>query len=303
MTVRAVVVGSLVMDIAFSVPRRPEAGELVVADEFGAFRGGKGYNQAVALARLGADVTMIGAVGTDAYGTSFLEALADEGVDAGRVVQMRGTSTGVAVPMITPDGRAAFVQYPGANRYLAPAHCADIPDCEVLMIQGEISDVTSAYAARVVGGRGDLVLLRPTALQPAEGALLASTGVIVGNEAELITALGRHEEGEELAAALAVDGRGVVLTLDARGAAWAADGRSGLVSAPKVEAVDITASGASFDAALAIALAEGASYEDAVAFACAAGAHTATIRGAEPSLPTRAQIEKLLAGGPPPARH
>lgn len=295
MTVQALVVGSLVMDLAFRVHRRPEAGELVVASEFAAFRGGKGYNQAVALARLGAQVTMIGAVGIDEYGDSFLRALHDEGVDAGRVVQMRGTPTGVAVPLITGDGKAAFVQYPGANRYLAPAHCAEMPDCDVLMLQGEVSAVTSQYAGRVIGRRGDLVLLRPSAVEPVEAGLLGCAGVVVGNEAELVTTLGRHAEGEELARALTTDERGAILTLDADGAAWSTgDGASGTVPAPRVEAIDTTASGASFDAGLAIALAEGRSYPDAVAFACAAGAQAATIRGAEPSLPTRAQVDALV---------
>jgi ribokinase len=167
-SVKALVVGSLIMDLAFWVSRRPDAGELVVADEFAAFRGGKGYNQAVALARLGAQVTMIGAVGNDAYGASFQEALEAEGIDAGRVVEMRGTATGVAVPFITPDGRASFVQYPGANRYLAPAHCAELPDCDILMLQGEISDATSHYAARVISGRGELVLLPASAMKPPD---------------------------------------------------------------------------------------------------------------------------------------
>ncbi len=86
MTVRALVVGSLVMDLAFSVPSRPEPGEVIIAEEFGQYRGGKGYNQAVALARLGAEVTMVGAIGADAYGDAFLDALERERIDANRVV-------------------------------------------------------------------------------------------------------------------------------------------------------------------------------------------------------------------------
>jgi ribokinase len=134
LTVRALVVGSFVMDLAFRVPRRPGPGEVVLAEDFGTFRGGKGYNQAVALARLGAEVTMIGAVGADDHGDGFLDALAREGVDCSRVVQLRGVNTGVAVPLIGPDGDVAFVQHPGANHQLAPAHCADLPDCDVLLL-------------------------------------------------------------------------------------------------------------------------------------------------------------------------
>lgn len=296
MTTTALVVGSLVMDLTFRVPRRPDAGELVVATEHAAFRGGKGYNQAIALARLEAQVAMVGAVGTDAYGTGFLEALANEGVDSGRVVRMRGTPTGLAVPLITPDGSVSFVQYPGANRYLAPAHCAELPDCDVLMLQGEVSPATSQSAARVIAGRGGIVLLRPAPVAEIDPALLDTATVVVGNEAQLTTLLGRQAAGEELAAALATPQRGVVVTLGAAGAAWAEpSGDTGFTAAPRVTAVDSTASGASFDAALAVALAEGAGYREATRIACAAGAQAATVRGAEPSLPTREQVEALLA--------
>lgn len=299
MTTTALVVGSLVMDLTFRVPRRPEAGELVVATEHAAFRGGKGYNQAIALARMRARVAMVGAVGIDAYGTGFLEALASEGVDAGRVVQMRGTPTGLAVPLITPDGAVSFVQYPGANRYLAPAHCAELPDCDVLMLQGEVSPATSQCAARVIAGRGGIVLLRPAPAQDIDPTLLETATVVVGNEVELVTMLGRQASGEELAAALAAGERGVVVTLGAAGAAWATPwGETGFTAAPPVTAVDSTASGASFDAALAVALAEGAGYPEATRMACAAGAQAATVRGAEPSLPTREQVEALLASTP-----
>ena len=299
MTTTALVVGSLVMDLTFRVPRRPEAGQLVVATEHAAFRGGKGYNQAIALARLGSQVAMVGAVGSDAYGAGFLEALASEGVDAGRVVRMRGAPTGLAVPLITPDGSVSFVQYPGANRYLAPAHCAELPDCDVLMLQGEVSPATSQSAARVIAGRGGIVLLRPAPSDNIDAVLLETATVLVGNESELVTMLSRPAAGEGLAAALAGDDRGVVVTLGSAGAAWASPwGKTGFVAAPQVTAVDSTASGASFDAALAVSLAEGAGYRDAVRVACAAGAQAATVRGAEPSLPTREQVEALLAAAP-----
>jgi ribokinase len=120
--VRALVVGSLVQDLSFRIPKRPQPGEVVIAEEYGSFRGGKGYNQAVALARLGAEVTMVGAVGHDEHGEGFIEALRREGVDAERIVRLPAASTGLAVPMITPDGDVAFVQHPGANRELSAEH-------------------------------------------------------------------------------------------------------------------------------------------------------------------------------------
>src|SRR5680860_916879 len=219
MTVRAVVVGSLVMDLSVRVPHRPEPRTVVIADDFGTFRGGKGYNQAIALARLGARVTMIGAVGADAHGDAFIDALEREGVDASRVVQLRGTATAVAGALITPDGEVAFVQLPGANRQLAPAHCADLPDC----------DITLGPRGAVVAGRGD-------------GAVE--------------------------------------------------------VTPPPVDTLDATAVSDAFCAALAVALVEGRDRVQAARFACAAAAHTATVRGSEPALPSRDQVAALLATAP-----
>src|SRR3954469_10498517 len=115
MAVRALVVGSLVTDLSFLVPKRPQRGEVIIAESFGTYRGGKGYNQAVALARLGAEVTMIGAVGLDAYGDAMLDALQREGVNISSMVQLEGSYTSVAVPLVTPDGDVGFVHAPGAN--------------------------------------------------------------------------------------------------------------------------------------------------------------------------------------------
>ena len=302
MTLRALVVGSLVMDLAFRVPARPEPGEVIIADDFATFRGGKGYNQAVALSRLGADVTMVGAVGADAYGDAFLEALRREGVDADRVVQMRGTDTALAVPLITPDGEVGFVQHPGANHQLTPAHCADLPDCDVLLLQGEVTPVASEHAGRVIRKRGGLVLLNPAPVHDVTPAMLATASVVVPNEVEARALSGiRSDDPLALARAARAPGRRAVVTLGAAGAAWAAedpdDDTAELVAPPTVEALDTTGAGDSFCAALAVALGEGHDYPSAVRFACAAGAHAATVAGAEPGLPRRADVEALLAAG------
>jgi ribokinase len=299
--VRALVVGSLVMDLAFRVPKRPEPGEVIVATDHGKYRGGKGYNQAVALARLGADVTFVGAVGADANGDDFLSGLQREGVKAERIVQLRGSPTAVAVPLVTPDGDVGFVQYPGANWQLAPAHVADLPDCDVLLLQGEVTTGASLAAARVIRRRGAIVLLNPAPVHEMTPELLDAATVLCPNEVEargLFAEAGggtASGEGEDLARALATDERLAVVTLGAQGAAWATTGESGVVRPPQVEAVDATGAGDSFCAALALALAEGAAPQAAVRFACAAGAHAATQQGAEPGLPTRAQVEALLA--------
>lgn len=239
---------------------------------------------------------MIGAVGRDPYGDAFLAALEHENVDASRVVQLRGTPTAVAVPLITPDGAVGYVQYPGANRLLAVAHCADLPDCDVLMLQGEVSAATSCHAARIIRRRGGKVLLNPAPVEELTDTLLEVPTVISLNryEARRLLKVGPDIEGVELARRLHHDGCAAVVTMGAEGAAWADEHSKGSAPPPHVDAIDATAAGASFNAALAISIAEGASLEDAVRLANAAGAYSSTVTGAEPSLPTRSQAEALL---------
>ncbi|WP_370326925.1 ribokinase [Euzebya sp.] len=294
---RILVVGSLVMDLAFDVPAVPGPGEVILATAFGRYRGGKGYNQAVAAARMGAEVVMVGAVGDDDFGRAFLTALDAEGVDASRVVVLDGVATAVAVPLVTPDGDVGFVQYQGANRQLDAAVAADLPDCDALLLQGEIQAPVSLAAARAVRSRGGRVVLNPAPVHDISDELATTATVITPNEVEAAALLGRDAadlDGEAAARALVTDQRAAVVTLGARGAAWADGSRSGAVAPPGVEAIDATAAGDSFNAALAIALAEGQGYADALRFATAAGAHATTIRGAEPALPTRADVEALL---------
>lgn len=302
MPLRAVVVGSLVMDLVFRVPRRPEPDEVVVADSFASYRGGKGYNQAVALARLGAEVAMVGAVGADAYGEQMRSALAGEGVDASRLVTLAETATGLAVPLVTPDGEVAFVQHPGANRQLTPQACAELPACDVLLLQGEVPAATSQAAAEQAAEHGSLVVLNPAPVGEIDRPLIELADVVVPNRVEA-RELGQRlgfdvDEGDPpaLASALAGGGRRAVITLGARGAAWADGDAHGMVAPPTITAVDATGAGDSFTAALAIGVGEGRDLASAAAFACAAGAHAATVAGAEPGLPTRAQVEALLAG-------
>jgi ribokinase len=295
--VHALVVGSLVMDLSFLVPRRPEPGEVILAESFGTFRGGKGYNQAVALARLGAQVVMIGAVGSDSNGREFIAALDREAVDTSRMVVVDDEPTSVAVPLVTTDGDVGFVHYPGANRLLGSEHVVDLPACDILMLQGEIPAETSVAAARAVATRGGRVFLNPAPVHHVSNAMLATADIICPNQVEAEALLGVPIESSDplvLARELAGDDRIAVITLGARGAAYAAVDGAGVVAPPRITALDATGAGDSFCAALALALVEGQPLREAVRFACAAGAHAATVRGAEPGLPTRAQVEQLL---------
>lgn len=296
--VKALVVGSLVMDLSFQVPKRPEPGEVILADSFGAYRGGKGYNQAVALARLGAEVTMIGALGPDAYGDEFIAALEREGIDTALMVRLPDIHTSIAVPLVTPDGDVGFVHAQGANAQLLPEHCDDLPEHDIVLLQGEIPSETSVAVARQSQQQLALVMLNPAPVHHITPELLDVADIICPNEVEARALLGNEasavDDHQRLADRLATDGRIAVVTLGARGAVWS-DGRTGgAATPPRITAIDATGAGDSFCAAFALAFVEGQEPADAVRFACAAGAHAATVRGAEPSLPTRADVEALL---------
>jgi ribokinase len=297
--VRALVVGSLVMDLSFQVPKRPEPGEVILATSFGAYRGGKGYNQAVALARLGADVTMIGAVGTDSYGDQFIAALEREGIDTARMVRLEDIHTSVAVPIVTPDGDVGFVHSQGANGRLLPEHCQNLPDADIVLLQGEVPLETSLDVAQRAARAGMRIMLNPAPVHNVTQELLELATVICPNEVEARELTGSESvearDAGALADRLATAGRLAVVTIGARGAVWSDGTATGHASPPRITAVDATGAGDSFCAALALALIEGQPLAEAVRFACAAGAHAATVRGAEPGLPTRAQVESLLA--------
>ena len=296
--VRAVVVGSLVIDLTFRVPIWPRPGEVVPATSFDIYRGGKGYNQAVALARLGAFVTMLGAVGNDEYGAQIVDALTREGVDASGVSRVPGVYTTLAVPLVMPDGDVGFVQAPGANRMYAPSLLPALPPCDVVLLQGEVPAATSLAAARAAHAFGAVVFLNPAPAHDVTPELVATADIICPNEVEAAALLGRADlqavDPALLARELAGIERIAVITLGARGAAYARDPVSGVVTPPQIVAQDATGAGDSFCAALALALVEGQPLPAAVGFACAAGAHAATVLGAEPGLPTRAQVEALL---------
>jgi ribokinase len=299
--VRALVVGSLVMDLSFQVPKRPEPGEVILATSFGTYRGGKGYNQAVALARLGADVTMIGALGKDTYGDEFIAALEREGIDTARMVRLDDIHTSVAVPIVTPDGDVGFVHAQGANGRLRPGHCQDLPAADIILIQGEIPPETSFDVAQRARRAEARVFLNPAPVHEMTPELLEIATIICPNEVEALALTGLRpgdvDDPVRLADQLAKDGRLAVVTVGARGAVWSDGSNTGHASPPQIVAVDATGAGDSFCAALALAIVESQPTDEAVRFACAAGAHAATVRGAEPGLPTRAQVESLLARG------
>jgi ribokinase len=276
------VVGSVNLDLVATVASLPVAGETVTGAEFGRFPGGKGANQALAAARLGADVSLIACVGEDANADDALVLLKEGGVDLSACVQHHTAPTGVALISVASSGENQIVVAPGANRALRPDLVVSLPQADALIGQLEVPVDTLSHAVSLFGGFVALNLA-PAMDVPVE--LIHRADLVIVNETESAFF------GEPLQEAPGL----VARTFGASGAALS---RSGRVIAeakpPVVDAVDATGAGDAFTAALTVALVEGQDAMSALGFACAAGASAATRAGAQPSLPTRQEVCQLL---------
>ena len=306
MAARITVVGSLNMDLVVRAPRIPRPGETILGGEFHTAPGGKGANQAVAAARLGGHVSMIGRVGSDAFAQSLLDSLAADGVDHAFVTQDPEAATGVAFIVVDDAGENSIVVASGANMCLSPADVdaaeAVIADADVLLLQLETPLAAVARAAELARAHGATVILNPAPACPLPQELLALIDVLVPNESEaaLLTDMPVGNQVEAKAAAVALCELGVgtaILTLGERGALLAQPGGTELLPAFEVTPVDTTAAGDAFVGGFGVALAEGRSLPEAVRWGNAAGALATTKLGAQPSLPTRQMVKRLLAEG------
>jgi ribokinase len=304
MAARVTVVGSLNMDLVACAPRIPKPGETIIGGGFHTVPGGKGANQAVAVARLGAEVSMIGRVGRDAFANPLLENLAAAGVDHTFVTRDSEAVTGVALIVVDDAGQNSIVVVSGANRRLSPADVdaaeVTIAAADALLLQLESPLETVTRAAEVARIHGVTVILNPAPARPLPGALLSLVDVLVPNESEtaLLTGLpvGNRAEAESAAEALRDIGVGtVILTLGDRGALLAQERGAELFPAFDVTPMDTTAAGDAFVGGFAVALAEDKSLAEAVRWGNAGGALATTKLGAQPSLPTRQAVEALVA--------
>ena len=295
-----VVVGSVNLDLVVQVPRLPAAGETVLGGDVVRCPGGKGANQAAAVARLGSHAVLLAAVGGDAVGAELSEALAASSVDVSGLTTIPGASTGVAMVVVDEEGANTVTVAPGANRHLPAPET--LPAAHVLLLQLETPITTSVAAGHAARRSGTLVLLNAApAPRPEEVVeLLTVVDVLVVNETEA-RALAGGTPDDCAALAHALTGLGpsaVVVTAGARGAALATGGTSVWQPAFAVPAVDPTGAGDAFCAALAVALARGDDLRAAVRFGCAAGALAATKLGAQAALPTEADVLDLLGRQP-----
>lgn len=299
------VFGSLNMDLVVRVPRLPGPGETVQGGDLERIPGGKGANQAVAAARLGAKVRMFGRVGDDDFGRALLRELRSADVDTAGVRFERDAPTGTASIMVAPEGQNMIAVAPGANGRVSADDARGLQlwmDSEaVLMLQLEVPVAANLAAARAAKLAGAKVILDPApAPRDAPSELLEMADVLTPNEAEasrLTGILVETQDGAEEAGRILVRRHGcaVIVTLGDRGAVIVS--REGAARLPpfRVEAVDAVAAGDAFNGALAVGLVEGLDLLRAARRASAAGALAASVRGAMPSLPKRDAVDALLA--------
>ncbi len=304
MTPRIVVVGSLNMDLVTRTPRIPMPGETIIGHEFFTAPGGKGANQAVAAARLGGHVTMIGRVGQDDFGKAMRQTLTRDGVDCTYVFSDEKARTGIASILVDDAGQNSIVVAPGANARLDPDDIdraqQAIASADVLLLQLEIPLETVIHAAEVARANGVTVVLNPAPARSDLESLLPLVDFIIPNESEtaLLTGLSVETEEEAIAATHALRKQGVdriILTLGARGALLAQPENAQRIPAFPIQPVDTTAAGDAFVGGFAVALAEKRPLPEAVRWGNAAGGLAATRLGAQPSLPTRQEVLDMLA--------
>ena len=294
---RVCVVGSFVIDLVFKVKRRPGPGETMLADDFGMFLGGKGFNQAVGARRLGADVSMVGRIGRDQFGDMFLTKLEQEGIDSGRATRDPEAGTAIASPVIDASGENSIIAAPRANMRVTPedvlAAEEQIAAADVLMLQFEIPPTASRMAAEIARKHETIVLLDPAPVEHGFERFAAPVDYIVPNEIEAHMLTGRMTPEEAAAVLLPETRRGVVISLGEQGAMAVDRAALNRFPAHKVQVVDTTGAGDAFRAGLAVKIAECSSLDDAVRFANACGALACTIMGAEPSMPRREAVERF----------
>lgn len=301
MTAKIVVVGSFNADLVAYLERMPRPGETVHGDRFATSAGGKGSNQAVAAARLGAEVTFIGRVGKDVFANLAYEIWDAEGINRDFVSTDADYATGVAPILVDSSGENMIVVVLGANSRLTAADIdaarERIAAADVLVTQLEINLDMAQYALETAKQLGVATILNPAPAAAIPQSLIDLADYLTPNETELETLAGLA--GDFAAAArglLTRDGQTAVVTLGAQGAQIVSGAASAIVPTYAVDVVDTTGAGDAFNAGLAVALAEGKALEEAVRFANAAAALSVTKPGAAPSAPYRAEVNALYEG-------
>jgi ribokinase len=298
------VIGSLNMDLVTYVTRLPKNGETIIGKEFKQAPGGKGANQADAIAKLGIPVKMLGGVGDDLIGKSLLAALHSDGVEISQIVRFKDVPTGIATVNVDDDGNNFIIVAPGANYRFLPESVQNniievIQDSDIIVTQLEIPLETVRYVLRLAKEFGKTTILNPAPACAVDDALLSDVDFLIPNETELelLSGMSIQNEAEIIAAARLMINRGVqavIVTLGSKGCIYVNSVCSQSYKTYQVEAVDTTAAGDSFIGAMAVALSEGKPIKEAISFAMAVGALTVTKKGAQSSLPYRHEVAEFL---------
>ncbi len=294
------VVGSSNTDMVIKAAHLPRPGETILGGTFFMNPGGKGANQAVAIARLGGSVTFICKTGSDIFGHQSQQLFEEEGINTSYVFSDSGNPSGVALITVDEKAENCIVVASGANANLLPSDLAKaeeaIEQADLILMQLEVPMETVCFVADIAWQKGKKVILNPAPAHPLPADLLRHLYLITPNEteAEMITGVKITDESSAGEAARLLSEMGVqhvIITLGSKGALIYSDGKAEMVPALKVEAVDTTAAGDVFNGALTVALSEGRSLKEAARFACKASAISVTRVGAQSSAPYRNEVD------------
>ena len=298
-----VVIGSLNADLVVKSPRFPQPGETISGGDLQIIPGGKGANQAVAAARQGVKTAMVGRVGSDGFGPFLVENLNANQVDTTHVLA-DDSATGTAIIVVDAQGQNSIILSPGANGKVTLTDVDSAPDAKVLLLQFEIPMEVVLHAAKRYKGKGTTVILNPAPAREILPELLANVDILIPNESELslLTGMNVNDAASAETAAKEILKQGVktvIVTLGGKGALLVTNIQvSGTqvtkVDTYKVDVVDTTAAGDAFIGGFASALLSGKSFEDSVRYGCACGALATTKFGAQPSLPTKDEVNAFI---------
>ncbi len=297
---KILVIGSSNTDMVIKTKNFPVPGETILGGKFLMNPGGKGANQAVAASRLGGMVTFVGKIGDDIFGKQAVQQLEDEGINVDFVAVDPLNPSGVAMITVDHKGENSIVVAPGSNGTLSPSDfdkaMSELDDSEYVLMQLETPIPTVEYIAKMAAVRRKKVILNPAPAAKLSDELLKNIYAITPNEteAELLTGIKVTNEQSALSAARILNDKGVeivIITMGAAGVFLLENGTPELIAAPKVDAVDTTAAGDTFNGALVVALTEGKTIQESIAFANKAASISVTRIGAQSSVPYRKEIQ------------
>jgi len=296
------VVGSLNMDLVVNSEKLPQYGETIFGENFATFPGGKGANQAVAAAKLGAGVMMVGCVGKDAFASELLDGLSKVGVDTNHIRKV-DSSTGVALITVAHGGANTIVVVGGANQ---ECNQNDVDGAlkkhkkpGIILLQNEVPEATVEYAIQSAKKEAWQVIYNPAPARKIDARFLAMVDILTPNETELgiLTDMPVTSQQDAILAGeklIRMGVKKVVVTLGEEGSILIADGKVEIVSAISVQAVDSTAAGDCYNGAMAVGLSEGKTLGDSLEFAKVAAGLSVTKRGAQTALPTRQEVNVYI---------